>query len=291
MKPVDVKEERKVKTAVVFTHSHPEETAEAVSSLNRIAAERQVEVWYDSEETEKHGLATTGPNEVKTDCDLSNAPDICIAFGGDGTVLYGLRKLIGQGVPVFAVNFGRIGFLSTVDRDQLEEGIELALEGRFETMELPALSVVVADNSQLAFNDVAFLRKPHSRVADLAYSLANEPIGDVRCDGLVAATPAGSTGYNLANGGPILAWGVEGYVISFVAPHTLTARPLLAAASDDLKVINMSKHDAVTVNADGREICDLGPGNEAIVTFKDRVAQLAQLPGSNFYRRFREKFG
>ena len=79
-------------------------------------------------------------------------------------------------------------------------------------------------SARSALNDVSFIRRPHGRVAELSYRLGGEEIGHVRCDGLVAATPAGSTGYNLANPGPILAWGVEGFVVSFIAPHTLTAR-------------------------------------------------------------------
>ena len=84
-------------------------------------------------------------------------------------------------------------------------------------------------SAPVALNDVSFIRVPHGRVAELSYSVGGEEVGHVRCDGLVAATPAGSTGYNLANAGPILAWGVEGYVVSFIAPHTLTARALVVA--------------------------------------------------------------
>src|SRR3712207_9170575 len=94
------------------------------------------------------------------------------------------------------------------------------------------------------------------RVADLAYALAGEEIGRVRCDGLVVSTPAGSTGYNLANGGPVLAWGVEGHVVSFIAPHSLAARPLVVAPDDELILRNTS-HDPVDVMTDeiGRAPC------------------------------------
>jgi len=107
----------------------------------------------------------------------------------------------------------------------------------------------------------------------------------------VVATPAGSTGYNLANGGPILAWGVEGYVVSFVAPHSLDARPLLAAAGDGLTVKNESRFEQVAVSVDGRAQGKLAPGGEAYLSFDNDRALLAQLPGSNFYHQFREKFG
>ena len=113
----------------------------------------------------------------------------------------------------------------------------------------------------------------------------------MRCDGLVAATPAGSTGYNLANQGPILAWGVEGYVVSFIAPHTLTARPLVVAPDDVLLVRNEAGREAVDLVVDGEHVTDLASGAEIEIRFRDNVSRLAQVPGANFYRRVGEKFG
>ena len=94
-------------------------------------------------------------------------------------------------------------------------------------------------------------------MAELAYSVEGEQLGEVRCDGLVVATPAGSTGYNLANGGPVLAWGVRGYVVSFIAPHTLTARALVVAPGDRLAVTNRSTREDVEMTTDGRGVCVL----------------------------------
>jgi NAD+ kinase len=116
-------------------------------------------------------------------------------------------------------------------------------------------------------------------------------VGDVRCDGLVAATPAGSTGYNLANQGPILAWGVEGYVVSYISPHSLTARALVVAPGDVLHVGNAPEREPVEVAVDGGKIADLAAGAALEVRFLDSVSRLAQLPGTSFYQRIREKFG
>ena len=116
--------------------------------------------------------------------------------------------------------------------------------GEFETVSLPGLDVEVGGARHIAVNDVSFTRRPHQRVAELSYSVGGREVGRVRCDGLVAATPAGSTGYNLANNGPILAWGVEGYVVSFIAPHTLTARALVVAPGDLLHVANVGERDS-----------------------------------------------
>ena len=114
----------------------------------------------------------------------------------------------------------------------------------------------------------------------------------MRCDGLVAATPAGSTGYNLANQGPILAWGVEGYVVSFIAPHTLTARALVVAPDDVLTVAQRGRPRAGRRRRSTASTwASSSSGDEMEVRFRDGVGRLAQLPGSNFYRRIREKFG
>ena len=156
-------------------------------------------------------------------------------------------------MPVFGVNFGTIGFLAAVERDELARRASSARSrASFEVISLPASrSTSVEAEHPLALNDVSLIRQPHGRVAELSYRLGGKEVGHVRCDGLVAATPAGSTGYNLANQGPILAWGVEGYVVSFIAPHTLTARPLVVAPDDVLSVTNAAGRDPVDVVLDG----------------------------------------
>ena len=156
---------------------------------------------------------------------------------------------------------------------------------------MPGLEASIQADPPLALNDVSLIRRQHSRVAELAYRLGGKEVGHVRCDGLVAATPAGSTGYNLANSGPILAWGVEGYVVSFIAPHSLTSRPLVIAPNDELSVTNAAGRDAVDIVLDGEPGGELASGAEMLVRFRDAMASLAQLEGATFYRRIREKFG
>jgi len=137
---------------------------------------------------------------------------------------------------------------------------------------------------------VAVHRKVGERVAELAYALDGEEAGSVRCDGLVVATPAGSTGYNLANGGPVMAWGVEGFVVSFIAPHSMTARALVVAPGDHLTVHNRS-HEPLDVALDGRPAGEIPAGGSIGARFVSDSATLAQLPGTSFYRRLRDKFG
>jgi NAD+ kinase len=194
-------------------------------------------------------------------------------------------------VPVFAINFGAIGFLATIEPAELEKRVRSALRGEFDVMELPGLAVATEDGERLAVNDISFHRRQNGRVAELAYSVETEELGEVRCDGLVVSTPAGSTGYNLANGGPVLAWGVEGFVVSFIAPHTLTARALVVAPGDALEVTNRSRSEEVDVSTDARTICALAPEASMRIEFRQRQALLAQTPGATFYHRLRDKFG
>lgn len=276
----------RVRDLVVLSHSQPEQTAAAMKEAVDAAAAAGATVYADEEEVGKHPDAGLRPL-----AELEGAPDLCLVLGGDGTILKALREHAGTDVPAFGVNFGTIGFLAAVEREELALGLRAALEGAFEVLRMPALETEIGDGAQLAVNDVSLIRRPHSRVAELAYRLGGKEVGHVRCDGLVAATPAGSTGYNLANSGPILAWGVEGYVVSFIAPHTLTARPLVVAPNDVLSVRNAAGRDPVDVVLDGAHVGELPSGAEMEVRFRDGVGHLAQLPGSNFYGRIREKFG
>jgi NAD+ kinase len=278
-----------MRSASVFTHRRVAETARAMRELIAAARRAGVALRFSEDEARKHTLrpgegVEIGPAEPED-------VDLCIALGGDGTILAALRHYAGAGVPVFAVNFGEVGFLATVDPDGLPEQFDRAFAGEFETIELPTIAVGRPEGSWTAMNDVSVHRKPGHRVADLAYGLAGEEIGRVRCDGLVVATPQGSTGYNLANGGPVMAWGVEGYVVSFVAPHSLTARALVIAPGDHLTINNASREEPVEVHVDGRPSCELPPGEDLHVEFARSHGTLAQLPGASFYHRLRERFG
>jgi NAD+ kinase len=275
--------------AVVLTHQRPGQVAAALATLREAARRAGARLWFDPDETRKHRLEPS--EELVLDAEPESEVDFCVALGGDGTILRGLRQFAGTGIPVFAINFGEVGFLATLDPDGLDEGFARAFSGDFEVLALPAIALRGGERTWTGINDISFHRKPGLRVADLAYAVDGEEIGRVRCDGLVVATPAGSTGYNLANGGPVMAWGVEGYVVSFIAPHSLTARALVVAPDDRLAVQNLSREEPADVTVDGRPACQLGVGETLEVRFQDAQAALAQIPGASFYHRLRERFG
>jgi NAD+ kinase len=279
---------RSVRAVSVLTHSRPTQTVDALQTLMHAAEKAGVTLHFEQDEAAKHELASRG--DVVVDALDDDSVDLCIVLGGDGTILRALRRYAGTSVPVFAVNFGDIGFLATIEPQELAEGVLRAFEGDFELLRLPAIVLDATVGAERAFNDVAIHRKVGERVAELAYVLDGQELGSVRCDGLVVATPAGSTGYNLANGGPVMAWGVKGFVVSFIAPHSLTARTLVAAPKDLLEIHNLSR-EPLDVSVDGRPVGEIAPGAAIGARFVDDAGIIAQLPGSSFYRRLREKFG
>lgn len=277
----------------VFTHRRAKDTEAALALLVERAAQAGVTLRLDEDETSKHPLSP-GPG-VMLNAPTKDDVELCVVLGGDGTILRALQRYAGTDVPVFAINFGAIGFLATVEPQDIADGFGRALSGDFELLRLPAIVLDVPDDRsdhsrQTAINDIAIHRKVGERVAELAYALDGEEAGSVRCDGLVVATPAGSTGYNLANGGPVMAWGVEGFVVSFIAPHSMSARALVVAPDDRLTIYNRS-HEPLDVAVDGRPAGEIPAEGRIEARFVNDVGTIAQLPGSSFYRRLREKFG
>jgi NAD+ kinase len=280
----------RTRTVTVLTHKNTEQTSAPLRALIDALVAAGIEVRLPTDEVEKHGIES-GEGLVLGADPTENGTDVAVVLGGDGTMLHAMRTFAGREVPVFSFNFGAIGFLATVERDEFDEGVQRVIHGDFDVLKLPALSIEVNGKRYLAVNDVSFHRRANNRVAELAFSVEGDELGEVRCDGLVASTPAGSTGYNLANGGPILAWGVEGFVVSFIAPHTLTARALVVATDAVLAVRNNSDSEPVDVTTDGRILCGLDPQDEMPIRFLHDQVLLAQKPGSSYYHRLREKFG
>jgi len=278
-----------MKTAVLITHSHPPAPSKAVEVSIAAAADSGWQIVATPGERAKHGDGLA--ERIGEAPRGAEGVDLCLVMGGDGSILHALRRFARTGVPVFGVNFGTVGFLAAVEREEAEQGIRRAFAGEVETIDLPGLEVEIDGTPRVGLNDIGFSRRPQDRVAELSYKIAGEEVGHVRCDGLVASTPVGSTGYNLANQGPILAWGVKGYVVSYISPHSLTARALVVAPGDVLHVENAPGREPVDVAVDGEQAGALEPGAELAVHFADDVGRLAQLTGTSFYQRIREKFG
>jgi NAD+ kinase len=255
-----------VKRATIFAHGRPETVAEARAKVEQLVAAAGVEL---------------------ADAD---AVDLVIVLGGDGTMLRALKRFLGTGVPVLGVNFGRVGFLAGVEKDDLEGGLQRAFRGDFVTVELPTLEAELAGERHPAVNDVVAASAALGRMIELRWSIAGEDLGLVPCDGVICSTPSGSTAYNLSNGGPVLVWGLDAMAITFVAPHSLHARPLVVPRSRDLEVTNETVDVPVAVIVDGHQVGRLAEGDSMPVRLAEQRSLLASLPESTFFSRYRDTF-
>jgi len=253
-----------VSRIAVIAHGRAD-VAEAVERVERLAQERGVDVVEDS-------------------------PDLAVVLGGDGTMLRALKRFLGAGVPVIGVNYGRVGFLASMGKDDLEDGLGRALSGDFDVVELPTLEVEIGDERHPAVNDVVAHSGSLGRMVELRWAIAGEDLGTVPCDGLICSTPSGSTAYNLSNGGPVLVWGLEAMAVTFVAPHSLEARPMVVPRSRDLEVTNLTNDVEVALLVDGHQVGAISRDESVRVRLADAVSLLATLPEMTFFRRYRDTF-
>src|SRR4051812_26378470 len=211
--------------------------------------------------------------------------DIAIVLGGDGTMLRALARFLGTGVPVIGVNFGRVGFLTTLAADELESGLERVFRGEYRTQPLATLEAQINGTKKVAVNDVVVASGTPGRLIELGYTIGGEELGKQPCDGLICATPTGSTAYNLSNGGPVLVWGLDAMVLTFVAPHALVIRPLVVPRGPDVTITNLTPELDATVLVDGQPVGELASGEQAVVKVGSQHSLLATLPEATFFSR------
>jgi NAD+ kinase len=271
-----------VQKAAVVTHGRPEAIGEALARLERVAGKAGVELFYSEEEAEKHS------RDADT-ADLEKA-DLVVVLGGDGTMLRALQRTLGTGTPVIGVNFGAVGFLTSIPADALDEGLERVFAGEYEVAELPTLDVEKGGDRHVAVNDVVVASSIIGRMIELGWAVGGEDLGALSCDGVLCSTPSGSTGYNLSNGGPVLVWGLDAQAVTFIAPHSLHARPLVVPRGRDVEIENRTTDVPAAVLVDGRPVGELAANNGVVVRLGDQRSLLAHLPEVTFFRKYRETF-
>jgi NAD+ kinase len=217
--------------------------------------------------------------------------DLAIVLGGDGTMLRALARFLGMNVPVIGVNYGRVGFLTAISADELDTAMTRVFTGDYRTVELATLEVTVDGRTSVAINDVVVAGETLGRMIEVGYSIGGEALGSQPCDGLICATPAGSTAYNLSNGGPVLVWGIDAMVLTFVAPHALVIRPLVVPRGPEVTITNVTPDLETTVLVDGQQVGTLATGAEAVVRVGSQPSLLATLPEVTFFRRYASTFG
>jgi NAD+ kinase len=222
--------------------------------------------------------------------------DALVTFGGDGTLLRGARMLGARETPILGVNLGRVGFLTTATRDNLDSALEALVGGRFVTERRQALRAAIrtADGeertSQIAVNDVAVHKGGVARVVRINVFIQGENVGPYSADGIIVATPTGSTAYSLSAGGPIVVPGVEAMVVTPIAAHTLAVRPLVVPGTYRIVIEPMTGWaDDLLVSFDGQTGTTLAPGESVDVRRADHRVCLIRLGGDGFFGRMRQK--
>ena len=289
-----------VRRLFVRTHRDPLVARDGVATLAAAAQEAGIELVTTPEEGDKHeplAHAVCGENLEAAEC--ARTADAAIVLAGDGTMLHLAAQLL-DGPPVLGVNYGMLGYLSGVTHDRIAEAVARLADGSYHCVKLHPVEAHLPDGSvHQALNDVVASGGVTGRVIEVGWRVVNvtregevrlDAMAAVPCDGIVIATPVGSTAYNLSLGGPVMAWGVRGTVVSFIAPHTLAARPLVVAPDDAVEVEHLGRGAPLQVLMDGRDVGQLEPGQAMRVGRGSGVARLAMIDDKSFYARYRDSF-
>jgi len=231
--------------------------------------------------------------EQLTVAEMPDGVDLMIVLGGDGTLLHTARYFIGSDTPILGINLGRVGFLTDAPVDNMFEVVEQILAGHLETTRHFSLSVEVWRNGEnvaegSAMNDVVLERSAVPRMIGFEMTVQDHFVFRMRGDGLILATPAGSTAYALSSGGPIVHPSVNAISVVPVCPHSLSNRPIVLPADAVIELKLVESRYGAALNLDGEELLQLQQGDHAIVR-KNGVISLVYLPGRNYFDVLRSK--
>jgi NAD+ kinase len=264
-----------------------------VARLASICRNRGAELRFDPSDIE---LAPDGA----TPLDLEREPvDLLVALGGDGTLLRGARLVAGRGIPVLGVNLGRLGFLTSTAEEQIEEGLGQVLDGKGEverrfTLQARVFNAGSPRGRRLsALNDIVVHKPGAARVTPIDLSVGEgedrDEVGSFAADGVILATPTGSTAYSMSAGGPIIVPGMECTVITAICPHSLAVRPLVVPASTTITVRPLDPTHELQLTVDGQVERMLEAGEEIVVDRGEHDVLLVRLPGQTFFGTMRRK--
>jgi NAD+ kinase len=270
--------------------------SEHLSRLEAWLRERGVEPIY---EIETAALATSIPHERPLSRDaLPSAVDLIVVLGGDGTLISVAARIAQaqRDVPILGVNFGSLGFLTEIRIDELYTSLQAVLDG---TAAYDSRGMLAADavrerevfDSRILLNDVVFTKGALSRMIEVSVSVSGAFVTRVKADGLIVASATGSTAYNLAAGGPIVHPSVDALVLTPIAPHMLTNRPIVipGSATVEVRAHVEDGRDDVYVTYDGQSGYPVKPGDVIRVRKADRTLRLVKAPARSYFELLREK--
>jgi len=273
---------------VVLSHLFTEATRAALAQLAAASDALGLELLMPADEAAKHDGAEAAGYQVVDEAAL-RAADLCLVFGGDGTILRALGRLLGSSVPTLGVNYGNVGFLASLPRDGWADGLQRILTGDYRIIELLTVDVHASDERHTAVNDVVLSRMAPRHVLQLEYEVAGVTVGSMFCDGLIIASPTGSTAYNLSCGGPIVEWNAGVLVLNFIAPHSLGFRPVILRPDHVISARNVSPLQQAEIVVDGDMVGRLDYGDEVRIVAGPALAHLLVTAEGSFYQNVEEK--
>ena len=264
--------------------------------------ERVVGLWLNTSKPEAQPLSL----QIKTwfeargwdvltewNASIERRAQFLISLGGDGTLLQAAREGASFGIPVLGVNLGRLGFLCEIEREDVFSALAKVLRQDYVIQERLMLSAVVKrvgvdDQTHLVLNDVVFSRESTDSVITLQANLSGEPTISYPADGLIVSTPTGSTAYSLSAGGPIISPNVHAILLTPLAAHSLSARPVVVSDLEEIEII-LASGEQCMVTFDGRHSVRICPGETVIIKTAPIKAQLIRLGSRSFPQVVREK--
>ena len=274
----------------IVTKHHLTAARETLANLEDWLRDRKVEaVWSE----DAASLMPPGQRHVVSREELPALVDLILVLGGDGTLL-AVADLVGQAaldVPILGVNFGSLGFLTEITRPELFTALESALSGAIEHDVRMLLVGKVDGRSRVALNDIVLTRTALSRMIDLDVTVGDQFVTSVRSDGLIIASPTGSTAYNLSAGGPVVHPAMDAIVLTPIAPHTLTHRPIVIPGSREVRVHAASSNAGAEIYAtfDGQHGFPLSEGAEVSVTRAPKPIRLVRAATRSYFEVLRQK--
>lgn len=218
--------------------------------------------------------------------------DLVVAIGGDGTILRTARELRGTGVPILGVNLGRLGFLAEVPADRLEEAFEEVLDGKVQVEERTGLSAYAEGEGEgfFAVNDVVLERGASPRMMEVRVFVEGELLGSYLADGVILATPTGSTAYSLSAGGPIVHPKLDALILTPICPHSLSVRPMVLPPDEEVAIrVRSDRGEDMALTVDGQLRCRLHPEDTVRVRRAEEKVKLVAFPYRSFYGVLRTK--
>lgn len=260
--------------------------APEVSAFICLLRERKIDFIYDQENPI---VAPVDPHELVEHDKIGEKADLVLSFGGDGTLLRTAAAVAPYNKPILGVNLGPgLGYMTDLTPKTLAEMIDDVLSENFDVEERMMIQAEVGGEkiSHYALNDFVIGQSEVSRTLAVEISIDSLPASAYRADGLIIASPTGSTAYSLSAGGPILEPTLHAIIITPICPHTLTMRPM---AVSDRRKISIRVQGTAILTADGEEICHLVEGREVVISKSSRKAHLVNILGRDFYHVLRDK--